>query len=100
MRDEETGSYWQQVSGRAIAGPLRGRQLELIHSDELTFDLWRRENPRGLVLRPAGEFAMHYEPKDWESRVKTQPTVVSTRDTPLDPRELVLGVEAGGKARA
>lgn len=24
MRDEETGSFWQQVSGECIAGPMRG----------------------------------------------------------------------------
>ena len=28
MRDEETGSFWQQVSGRCIAGPMLGAQLE------------------------------------------------------------------------
>jgi hypothetical protein len=27
MRDEETGSWWQQVSGEAIHGPLKGRRL-------------------------------------------------------------------------
>jgi len=36
MRDEETGTYWQQISGAAISGPLKGRQLTLVHSDELT----------------------------------------------------------------
>ena len=30
MRDEETGTYWQQISGRAIAGPLQGKQLTLV----------------------------------------------------------------------
>ena len=51
MRDEETGSFWQQISGKAISGPLAGRQLELSHSDELTFGLWKQENPRGTVHR-------------------------------------------------
>jgi len=31
MRDEEMGSFWQQFSGRAISGPMRGEQLPLIH---------------------------------------------------------------------
>ena len=100
MRDEETGSYWQQVSGRAIAGPFRGRQLELVHSDELTFGLWRGEKPRGSVLRAVDSMAEKYEPKDWEERVKQAPVVVSTAGTPLQPRELILGMQAGGAARA
>ena len=28
MRDEETGSWWQQVSGEAMLGPLKGRRLK------------------------------------------------------------------------
>ena len=29
MQDDQTGSWWQQVSGEAILGPLKG--LSLIH---------------------------------------------------------------------
>lgn len=100
MRDEETGSYWQQISGRAISGPMRGRQLELVHSDELTFGLWRKENPQGSVVKPVNELASKYESKDWESRIGKARTVVSTSETPYQPRELMLGVESEGTARA
>jgi hypothetical protein len=100
MRDEETGSYWQQISGKAIAGPYRGRQLELVHSDELTFSLWRNENPRGTILRPVNTFASEYAAKDWEEQMRKRRTVVNTNDTPYGPRELMLGVEHGGTARA
>jgi len=41
MRDEETGSYWQQITGAAISGPLAGRRLTLVASDELTFATWK-----------------------------------------------------------
>ena len=78
MRDEETGSFWQQISGKAISGPYRGRQLELRPADELTFSLWRSENPRGRVLRPVEEFASKYEDKDWDRKMRNRPTVVST----------------------
>lgn len=100
MRDEETGSFWQQISGRAISGPYRGRQLELIHSDELTFALWRSENPRGAVLRPVEQFASKYAAKDWDTRMRKTRTVVDTRGTGFDARELMLGVERNGVARA
>ena len=51
MRDEETGTYWQQINGAAVSGPLAGRVLKLIPSDELTFALWKAEQPRGTVLK-------------------------------------------------
>lgn len=100
MRDEETGSFWQQISGRAISGPLRGKQLELLHCDEVTFALWRQENPGGTVLRPVDSFAKKYAPKDWDVRMLKQKTVVDTSKSGIKPRELMLGVVLNGKARA
>jgi hypothetical protein len=32
MQDDQTGSWWQQVSGEAILGPLKGRRLTLVRS--------------------------------------------------------------------
>jgi hypothetical protein len=100
MRDEETGSYWQQISGKAISGLYRGKQLELVHSDELSFGLWRAENSQGTVLRPVEQFASKYEAKDWETTLQKARTVVDTRNTSYEPRELMLGVEHNGVARA
>jgi hypothetical protein len=100
MRDEETGSYWQQISGKAISGPYRGRELELVHSDELSFSLWRSENPQGTVLRPVSQFESKYESKDWEQRMQKARTVVDTKATSYRPRELMLGVDYKGSSRA
>ena len=30
MRDKETGTWWQQITGKAIFGPLKGAALELV----------------------------------------------------------------------
>jgi hypothetical protein len=100
MRDEETGSYWQQISGKAISGPYRGRQLKLVHSDELTFSLWRGENPQGTLSAQVDRFASEYETKDWETHMRKARTVVDTKNTPYGPRELMFGVEYNGAARA
>src|SRR2546427_356532 len=35
MRDEQTGSWWQQVTGEAIQGPLKGRRLTGVVLDVL-----------------------------------------------------------------
>ncbi len=100
MRDEETGSYWQQISGIAIAGPLRGKQLEIAHSDELSFGLWRGENPSGTVLRPVAEAASRYAEKDWEAKMSRAKTVVDTKGTGIAERELMIEIRLQGKARA
>jgi hypothetical protein len=99
MRDQETGSFWQQVSGKCISGPLQGHQLELARSDELTFALWKQESPSGKVLAPDPKFLSKYDP-DWEKSIQKLPTVVTFSSAPLPLRELVVGVEVDGAARA
>ena len=100
MRDEETGTYWQQISGAAIAGPLAGRTLRLVHSDELTFALWKAEQPRGTVLRDDPAAVSQYSPKDWDVKTKKQPTVIAFAEHGLGQRDLMLGIKAFGEARA
>ena len=100
MRDEQTGTFWQQISGRAISGPLAGSQLEPVHSDELTFALWRKETPNGSVLKPLPEDANEYETKDWDVHMAKVRTVLDFPNTGLRSRDLVLGVNAFGASRA
>jgi hypothetical protein len=98
MRDEETGSYWQQISGRAVAGPMQGSTLKLVHSDELSFGLWRKEQPDGIVLAPDSRYQARYETADWERSIGRMPTVIKTNDRPA--REIELGLSINGAARA
>jgi len=100
MRDEETGTYWQQISGLAISGPLKGRQLTLIPSDELTFATWKAEEPRGTILKDVAKYASEYEPKDWDVRMKRLPVVIRFPEHGLKPRDLMLGIRSFGASRA
>ncbi len=101
MQDAETGSWWQQVSGEAILGPLKGKRLTLLPFDQLTFALWRAESPAGRVLAPVAAVAAanRYARADWEQRMTKTPAPASA-DRQLEPRTLVLGVEVRGAARA
>lgn len=103
MRDEETGTWWQQVSGKAIHGPLAGHQLKQIFHDEVSFAIWKRESPQGRVLKPVAQIAAanEYEADDWETRVGRMRAVAGTDiDKRLPPRTLVMGIELGGKSVA
>jgi hypothetical protein len=103
MRDEETGSWWQQVSGKAIHGPLKGHQLRSVFHDEVSFDIWKREQPQGRVLKPDEKIAAanQYEPADWEGRVGRMRVVEGTDvDQRLAPRTLVMGITIDGQSVA
>ena len=103
MRDEETGSWWQQVTGEAIQGPLKGQKLKPVYHDELTFALWKQEQSNGRVLRPDDEIAKagKYAPANWEQRMAQVPVTSSVvADKLLDQRALVVGVRVNGIAKA
>lgn len=103
MKDEETGSWWQQVSGEAIQGPLKGQRLTPVYHDELTFKLWKREQPEGRVLKPDEEIARakRYASPDWEKKMSSVPvTTANFQDPALTPRALVVGVTINGASRA
>jgi hypothetical protein len=101
MRDTETGTWWQQVSGEAILGPLKGKRLEPISQDELTFAQWRREQPRGRVLRPDANIAAQNKYNgNWEAEVAKLPTVTPLIDKRLEPRAVIIGMTIGAHSKA
>jgi hypothetical protein len=100
LRDEQTESVWQQTTGEAIYGPLQGKQLELMHSDELSFGLWRAEQPGGSVLRPDARFTSLYRNQGWEKFIEQFPAVMNTSKTGIEARELVFGIATPTASKA
>jgi hypothetical protein len=103
MQDDETGTWWQQISGEAIQGPLRGERLINVYADELSFEVWKRENPAGRVLRPDPKVLAEdkYESADWEAEVARMPVRVTAKpDAALEPRTVIVGIEVNGESKA
>ena len=101
MQDRETGSWWQQVSGEAIQGPLKGRRLARVFHDELTFREWTRELPGGRVLLPASDTAWKSFSAGWEEETSKLPVRVHRAlDPSLAPRTVIAGLDVGGSSKA
>lgn len=101
MEDEETGSWWQQVTGKAIHGPLAGKRLTLAPHGEITFAVFREEQPRGQVLRPEDSALWRRFSEGWEEETARFPVPAPLAPGgPLPPRELVVGIAIGGEFRA
>ncbi len=99
MRDDETGSWWQQADGKAFLGPLAGTRLRPVFADEVSFATWRSEHPAGRVLRPAAGAPWQAFSADWEATTDRLP-VVTAAAGPLPPRTQILGLSLGGADRA
>ena len=101
MRDEETGSWWQQISGEAIQGSMKGSQLVPVETDELTFGTWKRENPDGRVLKPDARISIENYDSNWETEVARMPVRVTAKlDETLEPRTLIVGLSLDGNSKA
>jgi hypothetical protein len=105
-KDQETGSRWQQSTGEAISGPLKGGHLELYPSVMTSWKEWRRRFPNTVVLKPLPGYDSRAT--YWGKRMRT---VISsgTGDAPksalpfdprLRPKEMVAGLRIGQEEQA
>ena len=63
MRDQETGSEWAHLLGRAMAGQLKGKELRPLVTDMVTWKSWKESHPQTTVLnmsRTAREFSRDF----------------------------------------
>lgn len=101
MQDDETGSWWQQITGEAIFGSSKGQRLKLVPHDELSFALWKQEQPDGRVLLPDDSKPWKQFSEDWEEHTARFPVLAAlSPDTRLSPRTQVVGIKIGGISKA
>jgi hypothetical protein len=68
FEDETTKSWWQQATGKAIIGPMKGYQLKEIHSEQMRLADWLFLHPNSEVLQPDSNFREKYDsPKGYDA---------------------------------
>ena len=112
MFDRETLSLWQQITGKAYAGRLRGRRLQQLPVTMTSFEDWRRAHPGGSVMAEPTDTGIDYgidpyssydrDPNQESSFFRPPPeSGVTTRTDPrLPPKWRVVGVSSGKLAVA
>jgi hypothetical protein len=113
MYDRATESLWSQIAGTAIRGPQTGEVLSLVPSRLTTWDTWQTDHPDTVVMLPPPESgtirsraARNYENENPYLMYASIPQVgIGQNDLPdhgadLAVKDTVLGVRAGGAARA
>jgi hypothetical protein len=103
--DEETGSLWDPLSGRPVAGPLLGQGIELARYPLLTttWGDWSARHRSTFTLDLNTGFVRDYTPgaglRD-EPRSEAPEFPLSALDARLSAETLVLGATIDGVARA
>jgi hypothetical protein len=105
MRDRETDSHWQQLTGECFEGPLQGERLARLPFLLTTWGEWRKVHPETLALVPEPAYKANYEVM--AKRNTSLPLSGQSpgrgaihEDSRLPPHEQVMGIEAGGAHKA
>jgi Protein of unknown function (DUF3179) len=61
FEDQTTKSWWQQATGHAIAGPLKGSQLVEIPSRQASLASWLRYHPGSTIMQADSNFQKDYD---------------------------------------
>jgi len=102
LYDRATESLWQQITGQAFAGPLRGQTLQTIPVAMTRWGTWRAAHPDTSVLSLDTGFDRPYANKtpygDYDSSDRLLFPVALDRR--LHPKTVVFGVETDGASFA
>jgi hypothetical protein len=105
-KDRETGSRWQQSTGEAISGPLKGSVLELYPFVRTTWKEWRRRYPDTVVLKPLPGYDERMPNLNKRERAVTlsgegeAPKAAFGHDDRLRPKEVIAGLRLGTEEKA
>ncbi len=102
LYDRETDSLWSQIGREAISGPRKGERLTALPTSNTTWVEWRTRHPDTQVLSEDTGFRRDYgrDPyAGYESSAALYFDVAATSQR-YHPKELVVGVESGGRYKA
>jgi hypothetical protein len=61
FEDATTKSWWQQATGVAVAGPLKGASLKELPSQQLTLAAWLQQYPNSKIMQPDTIYQKDYD---------------------------------------
>jgi hypothetical protein len=100
FEDASTGSWWQQATGAAVAGPLKTMQLVELPSTQLTLAEWLRLHPDSKVLQPDTLYKKQYASLVDYDNGKIEGSLEHRDSLSWRPKSWVVGVRSGSSTKA
>ncbi len=100
FEDAGTKSWWQQSTGQAIAGPLKGNYLQEIPSAQMTLAAWLRQYPGSGIMQPDTVFKEKYEKMDAYDKGKSKGDLTRRDTGSWKPKSWVIGIQFQETAKA
>lgn len=100
LEDVQTGSWWRQANGEAVAGPRKGTVLAEVPSRQVSLRRWLALHPNSLVLQPDPAFTAEYD-KDYAfERGTSRKKLTGTDTSSWGEKSWVVGLTVKGESRA
>jgi len=100
FEDQTTKTWWQQASGKAIAGPLKGSALKEIPSDQVTIESWIRKYPNSLVMAPDPLYDERYFGLEDYDKGTMRSDLVRRDYRSWQPKSWIVGVRSQSSSTA
>ena len=100
FEDGTTKSWWQQATGVAITGKLKGRRLPEIPSEQMTLASWLGEHPNSLVMQPDTLYKKDYDDLAEYDKGTLKSSLEKRDSASWKFKSWVVGVVHGGNAKA
>ena len=100
FEDKTTGSWWQQATGEAIIGPLKGSQLNEIECQQVTLREWFAQHPKSLIFQPDSSFVETYADYKAYEDGTTEGTLTRYDTNSWQQKSWIVGIEIGSKSIA
>lgn len=100
FEDELTGSWWRQVNGEAVAGPLKGEKLPEVKSMQLTVDMWFELFPKGKVMQEDPLFKLNYDSLARYEQGKSKGKLTRRDSLSWNKKSWIIGIENDSRSKA
>lgn len=100
FEDSESGSWWQQATGEAITGELKGKKLDEMESIQLTAGAFFKAYPEGKIMAPDPNFLSKYDSLGKYEKGKSESKLTGTDPFSWNEKSWVIGVDLKNGAKA
>jgi len=100
FEDATTKSWWQQATGKAITGKLKGKQLIELASEQMSLNSWLEKYPESLVMQADPSFKDTYAKMDNYDKGKSKGTLTRRDSSSWKDKSWVVGIVDKNTAKA
>ena len=94
LKDARSGTWWQQETGQAVKGKMKGRQLQDIPMEQMSLKNWLTKHPDSLVLQEDPNYVDKYN--FFSKLIKYEASFPRWFNQVLPPQ--VIGLELDGNS--